>query len=209
MKMKKERVLVAGAHGTTGKHLINLLVESSTYEPIAMVRKEEQKSFFEEQGIESVFGDLTEDISHTVENIDKVIFAAGSKGENLEAVDKNGAIKLIDASENHGVDKFVMLSSMGADDPTKSEDLQDYLNAKKEADEYLQNSSLNYTIVRPGSLTNDDPKHQIMLEKTINSSGSIPRADVAETLVGVLETSKRNKEHFDILSGNNPISEIL
>src|SRR5690554_5782831 len=138
-----EKILIAGAHGTTGKKIVSILKGSSNYEPIAMVRNEEQVAHFKEKGIQTVLGDLEEDVSEVTSNIDRVIFAAGSGGKNVIGVDQDGAKKLIQASKEKGVKKFVMLSSMGADNPEEATQLKDYLKAKHNADEYLKESGIN------------------------------------------------------------------
>ena len=148
-----ENILVAGANGTTGKKIVNLLKSSQYFNPIAMVRKEEQMDQFKKENIDTVLADLEQDVSHSMKGIDKVIFAAGSGGEKVIEVDQEGAKKLITASGKSKIKKFVMLSSMGADAPEKAENLKKYLEAKHNADEYLKASDLTYTIVRPGSLT--------------------------------------------------------
>jgi uncharacterized protein YbjT (DUF2867 family) len=206
---KVENIVVAGAHGTTGKIIIDLLKESKYYSPIAMVREQEQKDQFEKYGVRSVIADLENDVSHAVVNANKVIFAAGSKGKNVIGVDQEGAKRLIDASKKAGVDKFVMLSAMGADNPSVSEELEDYLKAKQNADDYLKASGLNYTIVRPGSLTNEESADKIDLEQKLDRRGEISREAVAKTLVEVLEDGVRKNETFEILSGKTPIEEAV
>ncbi|MFT6935460.1 MAG: hypothetical protein ACJAUQ_001856, partial [Maribacter sp.] len=160
MTNEKQNIVVAGANGTTGRIIVQLLKDSDTYRPIAMVRKQEQKDRFEQEDVTAVIADLEKDVNHAVKNAvknaDKVIFAAGSKGENVIGVDQEGAKRLIDAGKDAGVKKFVMLSSMGADNPSVSDALEDYLRAKQNADEYLKASGLEYNIVRPGSLANEE-----------------------------------------------------
>lgn len=204
-----ENILVAGANGTTGKKIVNLLKSSQYFNPIAMVRKEDQIKQFENMGVQTVLGDLEKEVSHTTKGIDKVVFAAGSGGKNVVKVDQEGAKKLMDASKADGVLKFVMLSSMGADHPEKADDLQDYLKAKHNADEYLKTSGLNYTIVRPGSLTNDKGTGSIDLQKSLNRSGSISRDDVAQTLVKSLHDDAPHNTTFEILEGNTLIGKAL
>jgi uncharacterized protein YbjT (DUF2867 family) len=206
---ERKNVLVAGANGTTGRIIINLLKKSETYEPIAMVRKQDQKDHFEKQGISAVLADLEEDLSQAVKNTDKVIFAAGSKGKNIIDVDQQGAKRLINAAKEAGIEKFVMLSSMGADDPTVSNDLEVYLRAKQNADDYLKASALNYSIVRPGALTDDERTGKIELKEKLEKQGSISRADVAKTLVEVLEENIRQNQTFEILSGETPIEKAV
>ncbi|WP_431134097.1 SDR family oxidoreductase [Psychroserpens mesophilus] len=204
-----ENILVAGATGTTGKKVVKLLKSSQYFEPIAMVRKEHQKAQFEAQHIETVLGDLENDISHTIVNANKVVFAAGSGGEKVKSVDQEGAIKMIEASQNSNIKKFVMLSSMGAEQPDSNNDLYEYLMAKHNADEFLKSSNLNYTIVRPGSLTNNKGTGKIKLAKSLNEFGNISRDDVAQTLVRSLHDDAVNQSTFEILEGETLIGKAL
>lgn len=207
--MKKENVLVAGANGTTGRIIVDLLKESNNYNPVAMVRKKEQKEDFEKNNVSAILADLEEDVSHATDNMQKVIFAAGSGGKNVIGVDQEGAKKLTDAAKNSGALKFVMLSSMGADNPSVSDDLQDYLEAKQNADEHLKSSGIDYSIVRPGSLNNNKGSGKIKLDKKFDEMGEISRADVAKTLVEVLDDKVRHNEVFEILSGNTEIEKAV
>lgn len=207
--MSKENILVAGATGSTGKIIVDVLKSSQNYKPIAMIRKQEQKEYFEKREVSTILGDLEKDISHTIENIDKVIFAAGSKGKNVIGVDQEGAKKMVDASEEKGIKKFVMLSSMGANNPSVSEELQGYLKAKQNADEYLKNSNLNHSIVRPGALTDEEGTGKIELKNKLNTFGDISRENVAKTLVEILRDGTKNKETIEILDGKTPIEEAV
>ncbi|WP_411768476.1 SDR family oxidoreductase [Winogradskyella sp. A3E31] len=204
-----ENILVAGANGTTGKQVVNLLKSSQYFNPIAMVRKEEQINQFKKDGVDVVLGDLQKNLAHVVENIDKVVFAAGSGGKNVVEVDQEGAKRLIDVSKMANVKKFVMLSSMGADNPESSEELQDYLVAKRNADVHLENSGLNYTIVRPGALNNKNGNGKIELSKTLNKRGEISRADVAQTLAHAVHDSSPNNTTFEILEGDTLIGKAF
>ncbi|WP_159023296.1 SDR family oxidoreductase [Formosa sp. L2A11] len=204
-----ENVLVVGATGTTGHIITNYLKESQDFEPIAMVRNEAQDKSFSAHNIRTVHGDLEGDVSKTVLGIDKVIFAAGSGGNKVEAVDQDGAIKMIKASEAANVKKFVMLSSMGADQPEQSEKLQDYLKAKHNADEFLKKSSLNYTIIRPGTLNNNAGKGTIALAEKLSKHGEITRDDVAQTLIQALRDDATNTSTFEILQGQTPIEKAI
>lgn len=204
-----ENILVVGANGTTGKKIVTLLKGSQYFNPVAMVRKEEQIKQFENMGVQTVLGDLEKEVSHTTKGIDKVVFAAGSGGKKVVEVDQEGAKKMIDASKANGVSKFVMLSSMGADHPEKADDLQDYLKAKHNADEYLKTSGLTYAIVRPGTLTSDKGTGNINLQKKLNDNGSISRDDVAQTLVKSLHDDAPHNITFEILEGNTLIGKAL
>jgi uncharacterized protein YbjT (DUF2867 family) len=205
-----ENILVAGANGTTGKKIVAILSESNNFHPIAMVRKEEQLAYFEAKNIETVLADLEGNLSAVFNKpIDIVIFAAGSGGKNVVGVDQEGAKKLIDASNKANIKKFVMLSSMGADKPEEATQLKEYLKAKHNADEYLKNSGLNYSIVRPGSLTNEAPLMTIELEIKLDKHGEISREDVAQTLVQVLDETIANNATFEIIKGDILIGKAL
>ncbi len=209
MTKEKQNVLIAGANGTTGRIVVNLLKASESYTPIAMVRKQAQKEQFEEEQVMAVLGDLEEEISHVVKNVHKVIFAAGSKGKNVIGVDQEGAKKLTKVANDAGVKKFVMLSTMGADNPSVSEEMEEYLKAKQNADEYLKDSGLAYSIVRPGALTDEDGTGKIKLKQKLESFGEITRADVAKTLVEVLEDGIMQNQVFEIVAGDEAVAKAV
>lgn len=206
-----ENILVAGANGTTGKQIINILIQSQYFNPIAMVRDEAQFKSFENKKVDVVMADLEKDVSHAFKTnrIDKVIFAAGSGGKNVIEIDQNGAKRMIHSAKEAGVKKFVMLSSMGADNPEAAEQLVDYLKAKHNADVYLKDSGLNYAIVRPGALNNEKATDKIELEEKLNKRGEISRADVAQTLVRSLNDDVANRKTFEIISGETLIGKAL
>lgn len=203
-------VLVAGSHGTTGQFIVEKLAARGHHVK-AMIRDDDQAETLRSLGGDPVVADLTGDVSPAVEGCEAVIFAAGSKGKHLEAVDKQGAIKLIDASQAQGADRFVMLSSMGADDPSSGpDDLQPYLEAKHAADEHLRRSKLTYTIFRPGALSDDDANGTITAAEEIDHrDGSIPRADVAEAMVAALTMPATYGRTIEMLSGDVPVEEAL
>lgn len=204
-----EKILVAGATGTTGNKVVKLLKESNKYQPVAMIRNESQQESFRSQEVDTVIGDLTQDVSHTTNGIDRVIFAAGSGGKDVVNVDQEGAKKLIDASKKDRIKKFVMLSSMGADAPGEATEIKEYLQAKHNADQYLDISGLTFTIVRPGSLTNEEGLGKIKLEHKLNESGEIPRWDVARTLVQSLDDEIAKNQAFEILKGETKIEDAV
>jgi len=209
MTDERQNVLIAGANGTTGRIIVELLKDSNFYRPIAMVRKREQKDYFQKANISVVLADLEKDLSQAIKNIHKVIFAAGSKGKNVLGVDQDGAKRLVDAAKKAGIKKFVMLSTMGADNPSASEVMKDYLKAKQNADEYLKASALDYTIVRPGSLTDEKGTGKIKLKEKLENHGSITRADVAKTLIEVLKDDVMRNQVFEILEGQTPIEKAI
>ncbi|MBH0230422.1 SDR family oxidoreductase [Halobacillus yeomjeoni] len=206
------KVLVAGANGSTGRLLIQYLNEAG-HEPYGLIRKEDQKAKIEQLGGTPVLADLTKDVGHAVKGMDAVIFAAGSgssTGSDMtEAVDRDGAINLIKATENLGIKKFIMLSSMAADNPERGpEELQHYLKMKGEADEYLKSTELDYTIVRPGGLTDEESKSKIVVGETVEQ-GTIPRADVAKAMIAALQEPNAYHKTFEMISGDTQIEDAL
>lgn len=154
------RVLIVGANGLIGRLLIGQMV-SGSHRSRAMIRSPEQASALTELGADAiVVADLEQDVQPALSSCDAVIFTAGSGGktgpEKTDAVDRDGAIAVIDAARKTGVKRFVMVSSMGVDAPDKGPDnLQHYLLAKQAADDHLRESGLRYTIVRPGTLSDE------------------------------------------------------
>lgn len=203
------KVLVAGAHGQVGQH-ITALLSKSEHQVRAMVRGEAQVAELESLGAEAVVADLKGEVAHALEGCDAVIFAAGSGGSDVEGVDRDGAIKMMEEAARGGVKRFVMLSSMGAGEPERGpEALRPYLKAKGEADERLQASDLDFTIVRPGRLTDEGATDKIKAAAHFDAWGSVTREDVAKTLIAVLERPNTYGQTFEILAGTTPIEEVL
>jgi uncharacterized protein YbjT (DUF2867 family) len=208
-----EKILIVGATGNTGKRVIEILKNSQSFEPVAMIRKEEQKEVFEDMDVKWVLANLEENVDHALKGIDKVIFAAGSGGDSGEdktiAVDQNGAIRVIDAAKKAKVKKFVMLSAMGADEPSKHEKLKVYLEAKKTADEHLRNSGLDFTILRPGALTDDMGLAKVKLAEKLEEQGEISRDDVAFLLVMSLADPLAKNKTIEAVEGEESIKTAL
>ncbi|MGF2617635.1 SDR family oxidoreductase [Rossellomorea aquimaris] len=208
-------VLVIGANGKTGQLVISSLVNSSQHLATAMIRKAGQIDAMEELGAKPLIGDLEEDFSYVFDEVNAVIFAAGSGSstgpDKTTAVDEQGAIKAIDFAKEKGLDRFIMLSSMGADTPSIAPDsMEHYLKAKGRADQHLLESGLNYTIVRPGALVDGEGTGKIIASPSIqDKSGSITREDVAEVLTACLNERETYHKTFEILNGDTPIQEAL
>lgn len=208
-----EKILIAGATGSTGKRIIEILNSSQSFEPVAMIRNEDQKTIFDDMDVKWVLGDLEGDVSEAVKGVDKVIFAAGSGGstgpEKTTAVDQEGAIKLIDAAKKAKIKKFIMLSSMGADDPSAHKELEHYLEAKAAADEHLRKSKLKYTILRPGRLTDDMGLGKVNLAEKLDDMGEISRDDVAFLLIMSLADPLLPNMTAEAIEGKEPIKSAM
>ena len=210
-----KKVLVIGANGLTGTHITEKLKGLSGFEPIAMIRDEKQKEKFDKMKVKTVLGDLEGDLDEAIKSADQVIFAAGSGSstgtDKTYAVDRDGAIKSIDKSKEHGIEKYVMLSSMGAHDPGIVDEgsFRDYLVAKHDADEYLKKSGLDYTIIRPGALSKEDGTGKIEAAPHLNKRGRISREDVAEVMINALSSADASDQTFEILEGDKTIEEAI
>ncbi|MGY5846197.1 SDR family oxidoreductase [Salegentibacter sp. HM20] len=208
-----EKILIAGATGHTGLRVIEILNNTKHFKPVAMIRDEQQKQMFDDMDVESVFADLEKDVDHAFKGIDRVIFAAGSGSktgpEKTTSVDQEGAKKMVDAAKKHKVKKFIMLSAMGTDDPLQNKDLEHYLKAKKEADDYLVDSGIVYTIVQPGALTDDLGLAKVKLAPKLEEKGEISRDDVAFLLVMCLADPLGKNMAFQAIEGEEPIKSAL
>ncbi|MGN8158712.1 SDR family oxidoreductase [Salinisphaera sp. SWV1] len=207
-------VLVVGAHGKIGRRFIHA-VDGSGHTARAMIRDSGQMDEMKAIGTtDVVVADLEGDCSAALAGCDAVVFTAGSGGhtppEKTEDVDRNGAISIIDQAVSAGVRRFVMVSSMNADTPEKgAEKMQHYFRAKGAADNHLRSTDLEYTIVRPGKLTEDDGTGHVDIAKDLGRYGEIPRDDVARVLLMTLDSPNTIGQHFEVLSGDTPIDKAL
>lgn len=204
-------VLVIGANGKVGQQAVPLLARAG-HRVRAMIRDSAQAAGMEEHGAEPVIADLEGEFRHALDGCDAVIFAAGSGGrtgaDKTASVDGLGAILAINAAVERGSRRFVMVSSRRADDPDRSPAIKHYLVAKGIADGYLQRSGLDYTILRPGRLTDEPPTGRIRIGPDLGG-GTITRADVAASGVACLELPNTVGKTFELLNDGEPIREAL
>ena len=211
------QVVIAGGHGKIAMELTRLLDERGD-QVRSLIRNSDHAGEVSEAGAkETVVCDLEHEdgdgIATAVGTADAVVFAAGagpdSGSERKETMDYGGAVKLIEAAEENGISRYVIVSSMGADPDREGEATFDvYLRAKGRADAALAESGLDHTIVRPGGLTDDPPTGEVFASES-GERGQIPRADVAATLAAVLTTPSSIGKSFELISGSTPISEAV
>jgi uncharacterized protein YbjT (DUF2867 family) len=210
------RIVIAGGHGQIARQF-GKLVAAAGHEPVGMVRKPEHVADLTADGIEPVMIDLestdVDEMTEVVRGADAVLFAAGGGGDGnaqrKETVDKGAAIMLADAAEAAGVRRYLMLSAMGTEnaDPESDDVFQVYLRAKQAADDDVRSRDLDWTVVRPGRLTDDIPTGRVTLGDL--ESGSVTRGDVAHVLAEALESAHTVGKTFDVLAGDVPISEAI
>lgn len=191
------------------------LIESG-HKVRGIIRKEAQAQDLRDAGVEPVVCDIEEhdDISDAVGTVDAVVFAAGagpgSGAGRKRTVDRDGAIKLIEAARANGILRYVMISAMGTDGDLSHENdvFEAYLKAKAAADQALRESGLDYTIVKPGRLTDDEGTGRVRLS-TDGPRGEIPREDVAALLAGVLERPETAGLELEAVAGETSVGEAL
>jgi uncharacterized protein YbjT (DUF2867 family) len=178
------------------------------HEAVGIIRKPEQAGDLRAIGAEPLVLDL-EAVEEVELDADAVVFAAGagpgSGAERKWTMDYGGAVKLMKA----GPRRYVMVSAMGAANPPDGDDVFSvYLRAKAKADEDLRAGGLDYTIVRPGGLTDDPGTGRVRIAEHLDR-GRIPRDDVAAVLFTALDRNLAVGRTFDLVSGDEPIEEAL
>ncbi len=181
-----------------------------------MVRNENQVKDFENIGVKAVLADLEDSVEFLIEVIkdcDAIIFSAGSGGstgpDKTLLIDLDGAVKSMEAAQRAGVERYIMVSALQANNRNNwNPVLKPYYVAKHYADRALEQSELNYTIVRPGRLLNEPGTGKIKAGEELERA-SIPREDVAKTIVAVLENRHTYKRSFDLTSGDLDINTAL
>ena len=207
-------VLVAGGHGQIGLRLSKLLAARGD-SARGLIRNPDHAADLTAIGAEPIVCDLeSQDPGPYVRGADAIVFAAGagpgSGPDRKRTVDYGAAVKLVEAAMEQGVDRYVMVSSMGAGDPDAApEPMRPYQRAKHEADEALKASGLAYTIVRPGGLTDDPGTGRIVAAPSLGRRGSVTRDDVAATLLAVLDTPVTAGLTFEVLEGDQPIAAAV
>ena len=209
------QVAIAGGHGTIALLLSRLLIDAGI--PVrGLIRNPEHAEELRALGVEPHVVDLERDdpaLGAAISGAGAVVFAAGagpgSGAPRKLTMDRDGALRLIDACRETGVDRYVMISAMGARGEIAGDDVFSvYLRAKRDADAALVSSGLRYTVVRPGSLTDDPPTGHITIAPEL-APGSISRADVAATLVAVLAADDTIGAAFDLVGGETPITDAV
>jgi nucleoside-diphosphate-sugar epimerase len=214
------RVVIAGGHGKIALVLGRLL--SQRGDSVAgFIRNPEHSADLQAAGAEALVVDLenasVDEVAAHLRGADAVVFAAGagpgSGAARKETVDRDAAILLADAAETAKVNRYVMISSMGAD-AEAPDDAGDpvfvaYLRAKGAADDNVRaRRALNSTIVRPGHLTNDRGSGRVTIADD-TGHGNIPREDVAAVLLAVLDAPSTAGQTFEVISGDTPIKDAV
>ncbi|SUA34880.1 NAD-dependent epimerase/dehydratase [Mycolicibacterium smegmatis] len=213
-------MVIAGGHGKIALILERLLADRGD-SVVGLIRNPEHAADVKAAGAEPIVLDLekaaVDEVAGAVRGADAVVFAAGagpgSGAARKQTVDRDAAILLADAAEAAGVDRYVMVSALAADDRSLDESYDEvfrvYMQAKSEADANVRaRSGLRTTIVRPGGLTNDAGTGLVRIAES-TGRGTVPREDVARVLVAVLDAPQTAGRTFELISGATPIDDAL
>ena len=177
-----------------------------------MIRHPAQRPKFDDLGVPTVLADLEYPIDHAVAGCDAVIFAAGSGGktgkDKTVLVDQLGAIRSMVAAQVSGARRYIMLSSIGNDIHSTSP-IAHYHKAKAHADNHLLETDLDYTIVCPGRLTDDEGTGKVAISQDLHGRGLTSRENLAETLALCLDRPNTIGKRFSLLDGDVPLREAL
>lgn len=212
------RVVIAGGHGQIALRLTTLLAERGDT-AIGIVRNPDHVDDVRAANGEATVLDLehvtAEQVATALTGADAVVFAAGAgPGSGVprkDTVDRAAAVLLADAAEATGVRRYVQVSAMGldrADDPDTDEVFAAYLRAKAAADADLMRRDLEWTILKPGRLTNDPGTGSVHLGESV-PRGAVTRDDVAAVLVGLLDRPSSAGKVLELVGGDVPIESAL
>ena len=212
-------VLIIGAHGKIGKIVAEKMKVSPHFNPTALIRKKEQLVFFNAMQVPAKVASLegsVDEIAITMEGADAIVFTAGSGGKTgydktLE-IDLDGAVKSMIAAEQVGVSRFVMVSAYLAGDRSDwdASGIKPYYIAKHFADRELQRSSLDYTILRPVRLTDEEGIGKVTIETMPGAlKKTIPREEVATVILEVLDHPETIGKVMVMSTGVTPIKEAI
>lgn len=213
-------IVIAGGHGKIALILERLLAARGD-SVVGLIRNPAQVADLQAAGAQATVLDLeqasVQQVTEAVRGADAVVFAAGagpgSGAARKETVDRDAAILLADAAESAGVDRYVMVSAISADDRSLDDNydavFRAYIRAKADADANVRaRTGLRTTIVRPGLLTDEPGTGKVTIAES-TGRGSIPREDVARTLLAVLDHPDSAGRTFELISGNTPIADAL
>lgn len=211
------RVLVAGAHGKVGRRVVRRLADAG-HTPLAMVRDPAQADEMRSHGavdvvVADVTGDLADSLRAVLPSTDAIVYSVGagpgSGAASKAEVDQAGSDKLVELAELHLVPRYVMVSSQGAEDPDQVEgDMRAYLQAKRAADDRLVASGLRWTVLRPGSLTDDVGTGTVSLTEH-PARGEVTRDDLAAVVVACLTEAATVGKVLSVHSGDTLVPEAV
>jgi uncharacterized protein YbjT (DUF2867 family) len=213
------RVVIAGGHGKIALLLERLLAQRGD-QAVGLVRNPAHVADVQKAGAEAVVCDLeaasADDVAVLLSGADAVVFAAGAgPGSGVprkDTVDRAASVLMADAAERAGVRRFVQVSSMGAGRPPQpgsGEVWAAYITAKTAAEDDLRARDLDWTILRPGSLTDAPATGKVRLAAPPVPAGTVPRADVAAVIAALLDNPGTRHQTLELVGGDSPVAAAV
>jgi len=213
------RVVIVGGHGKIALLLERLLAERGD-QAVGLIRNPAHVGDVQKAGAEAVVCDLeaasAEDVAVLLAGADAVVFAAGagpgSGAPRKDSVDRGASVLMADAAERAGVRRFVQISSMGTGQPPRpgtDEVWAAYISAKTAAEDDLRARDLDWTILRPGRLTDAPPTGRIRLAPPPVPRDTVPRADVAAVVVALLDNPGTRHQTLELVGGDSPVAAAV
>lgn len=210
------RIIVIGGSGRTGILIVEKLVAAG-HSVVATIRNPKRMAETVKRGAETIVLDLGKsplsDFTATMKGADAVVFAAGSAAGESSALDRIGTRRTVHAAENAGVKRYLSISAIGASTglSTRSMDdeMKDYYKQKRAAAKFITGSSLDWTILEPGELTDGGGTGKVLLSQQAINEESVPREDVAAVTLALLEEPKTAGKVFQLTRGTQTIAAAL
>jgi uncharacterized protein YbjT (DUF2867 family) len=213
------RVVIAGGHGKIALLLERLLAGRGD-QAVGLIRNPAHVADVEKAGAEAVVCDLEAasagDVAVLLSGADAVVFAAGagagSGAPRKDSVDRGASVLMAGAAERAGVRKFVQISSMGAGQPPQPGTdavWAAYITAKTAAEDDLRSRDLDWTILRPGGLTDAPATGRVRLAAPPVPAGTVPRADVAAVIAALLDEPGARHQTLELTGGNSPVAAAV
>ncbi len=215
------RVVVIGAHGRTGKLIVDQLVANGD-SVIATIRNPKHMAPLVKAGAATAILDLEtatpSDYAIVFSGADAIVFAAGSAESESSAIDRKGVTRTVNAAEKAGIKRYVAISSIGGTTRVPQQwntpEMKEYFAAKKAGNKKIRSSGLDWTIIEPGELTQGKPTGKVTLSTEALAFGDvpttkIPRADVAAVAIAALQNPKSIGKTFQIVGGSTDIAKAV
>ncbi|SDU50865.1 NAD(P)H-binding protein [Jiangella alkaliphila] len=212
------QVVIAGGHGQIALRLERLLTLRGD-SAVGLIRNPDQAGDLASAGATAVVIDLeratAEELADEIRGADAVVFAAGagpgSGPARKDTVDRGAAALLADAAELAGVRRYLLVSSINAttQPPTDPDDaFQVYLKAKGDSEADLRRRDLDWTVLRPGGLTNDAGTGRVTLAPSV-PRGRVTRDDVAAVLLAMLDEPGTARLTLELVGGDVPVGDAV
>lgn len=205
------KVIVFGAHSTVGEFVVSKLHENG-YTSCAVVGNENQIALLTKRGANEVVVYEKSSLQSLFQGYDAAVYLTGispkSQTGRTVLVDHEAVIETVREAERQGVERFVMMSAIKANEAVGGESRE--IGAKEMPDEFLRQSNLTYTVVQPGTLTDKPGDGKISAAVKLDSKSlEISCKDLAEVLVMSLDTENTFNKTFEVVAGDLPISKAL